>query len=75
MHFLLSELDEITRGARCLDLSDDIREAAYAQISEPEDRIAAFVFGSDGFLILAFPDKDVGDLCCKAFKTFGMDVN
>lgn len=44
------------------------------KVPQAEERLAAFLFGSDGFLILVFPDSNLAELCFKAFKTFGMQV-
>ena len=39
-----------------------------------ESRLASFIFGSEGSLILIFPDKPTLELCCRAFKAFGLNV-
>ena len=69
----MSELDEITKGQKVLDLSEDIAEAAFAQLTNPAERLAAFVFGTDGFLILILPEGNTKVF--EAFSTFGMQVN
>ncbi|CAD7964024.1 unnamed protein product [Amoebophrya sp. A120] len=74
MTFELNDLERVERGPQCLALGDEIAEAATQHVSDASSRMAAFIFGGDGFLILVFPDASLGDLCFKAFKTFGLQV-
>lgn len=75
MKFLLSELEHVDRGANAMFISDEIAQAARTQVPNPEERLAAFIFGQDGSLIIIFPDRELADQCCRAFKTFGIEVN
>ncbi|CAD7935723.1 unnamed protein product [Amoebophrya sp. A25] len=75
MNFLLTELDRVIKGAQVLaELGEEISATKAAQIPDAEKRLAAFMFGVDGLLILVLPDARVGELCFKAFKTFGVQV-
>jgi len=59
MKFLLSELEHVDRGHNAMIISEDIAQAARMQVPNPEERLAAFIFGQDGSLIIIFPDKDL----------------
>eukprot|EP00392_Amoebophrya_sp_AT5.2_P014749 g14910.t1 len=75
MRFMLAELERVERGPNCLGLSEEIAEAAAThKVDDAEHRLAAFIFGQDGFLILVFPDRQLAELSFKAFKTFGIQV-